>query len=894
MVDFSDRNEIRGWLEHIEPAERRHEVAVVVAARAALRVTPLLQGAVRWRVTHTRALADIVLPCLRGTALPWAASKYPARRNELRAAAVSATAADAADAASAFATADTVFTANAAAAAANAAASPDAASASAFAAAAAAAAFAADAASASAFASDAARIDSRHSIDVRHPAAALAGMPLWPMGPPNWASEAWRSLKSALLATKDDWEVWTDWYEARLYGDDAVHPPNEVLEIARATIPDAIWRQGPPVVNAEIRRLIEKHSAPGTPEMDPTYPSAKEEDSFYRILVTRTVLRVLPILATDTGRKGDKDKSRFALHIFHTLAAAWTKNQFSSRVDAKLVLDAAANVRAFADRSGLAARLLGEAASNAAFSVGGEDRRVILSRARVAYEKVKQAIAAVSRDPALAVIVEQAYASDKADIVPGVRPEQLGQISLWAGRDPPALIGEHWRTLKEQLRFADEGWDVWIDWYEARLDGSLRSQDVELAYVNFVHNVAPTASASEVNSEIKRLIELANADPNALIGTNQPTAGTAFTSVGTLLSAAVVSAPAIDAISERAEEHTSLQQRPAAYRFRVVENKIDALPDDARPIDAEVAGELYDEVRRKAGLVQGQLQVAQGDANVRAHVALLLSRLGEDYRDMRPGLMLSVLRSLESDVRAYDGEEGRKELRAAHLSGILDLTESVRDLCAIFPRSREIEAEAVSLGLPMERMPQLRATIDEVVSKVNHSDGATEAGREAMNASAADLAHQRSLAEEAKQSAYFLVDFANFARAGLSHLKTAGAAVSHEFGGLGEDSWREVRKQFPKGVGSGARVLGKAVVVGGVAGLMHWLGSDIAALGSMVAAYNPLSQISERIFGAPTQSPSSESAPAEPEDEAPEAPAPPKQKSRRPPAKTARRKPTKS
>ena len=71
-------------------------------------------------------------------------------------------------------------------------------------------------------------------------------MPLWPDGAPRWAIEAWRTLKSALLAADQGWEVWTDWYEARLAGD-AARSPNEALEVARATIPDEIWKQGPAV-----------------------------------------------------------------------------------------------------------------------------------------------------------------------------------------------------------------------------------------------------------------------------------------------------------------------------------------------------------------------------------------------------------------------------------------------------------------------------------------------------------------------------------------------------------------------------------------------------------------------------------------------------------------------
>jgi hypothetical protein len=86
-------------------------------------------------------------------------------------------------------------------------------------------------------------------------------LPLWPTGVPDWATEGWQILKTALLDAGEDWEVWTDWYEARLAGA-AGHPPNEALEIARATIPDEIWKQGPAVVNAEIKRLIAEHAVP--------------------------------------------------------------------------------------------------------------------------------------------------------------------------------------------------------------------------------------------------------------------------------------------------------------------------------------------------------------------------------------------------------------------------------------------------------------------------------------------------------------------------------------------------------------------------------------------------------------------------------------------------------
>jgi len=77
-----------------------------------------------------------------------------------------------------------------------------------------------------------------------------------------------------------------------------------------------------------------------------------------------------------------------------------------------------------------------------------------------------------------------------------------------------ALSGtQQWETLKEDLRAAPEGWDVWIDWYEARLDGRIRSQEVELAFVSYIRTISPTATAWEANSEIKRVIDEATKVP---------------------------------------------------------------------------------------------------------------------------------------------------------------------------------------------------------------------------------------------------------------------------------------------------------------------------------------------------------------------------------------------
>ncbi|MGD0184187.1 MAG: hypothetical protein ABSC25_02945 [Roseiarcus sp.] len=527
MVDFSNRDDIKRWLDAIEPPERRREVAVAMAARAALRVVPLLgRELTRSRLTRGEVLSAIVLPCLRAAAAPWVASKYPSYGGELRAAAA---AADNAALAAAFAVAATDAAVRAAASSAAAACGAASGASDAAAALAAADGNAAEAAAyahgfaayAEAIAADAALIDSGRS------GAELAGMPLWPNGAPDWASEAWRGLKSALLDANEGWEVWTDWYEARLAGD-AGRPPIEALEVARATIPDEIWKQGPAVANAEIKRLIAEYK-PGTQEVEDTNSDVATNDDpdqdqadFAPILATRATLRVLPLLATDEDRLVDTARSKFVLSVFRALAVAWARTQYPTLVDSRWSVAAARDIRAYGPLSRPAAQYVGRAAVEAAFAAGNVGPKVAAKRASSALFQVRKATRALERHDASEVIIEQANSSDKGDVVPGVRPDQIAQVELWPGRDPPQFIGEQWEALKEGLRFANEGWDVWIDWYEARLDGRLRSQEVELAYVQFIRNVSPTASAWEANSEIKRLIDLHAPKPETPTPATEP------------------------------------------------------------------------------------------------------------------------------------------------------------------------------------------------------------------------------------------------------------------------------------------------------------------------------------------------------------------------------------
>ncbi|MEO1724454.1 MAG: hypothetical protein AAFR84_18900 [Pseudomonadota bacterium] len=206
--DFTDFEAVKRWFRAHDP-----EVAVVFAARAALLVVPLLRADER-----EDAPSALILPSLRATASPWLAGTWPSPGTDLSDYDAAAAARAATNAAVVAALADL----------------------------------------AAALARAAALADVAVAIREGYGAAALARRPLWPDGGmPATLADAWGALKTRLLAREGEhWEVWTEWYEARLRGD----PGNPAIEYERVTNPEINWDAGPATVNAKIKEIIERHS----------------------------------------------------------------------------------------------------------------------------------------------------------------------------------------------------------------------------------------------------------------------------------------------------------------------------------------------------------------------------------------------------------------------------------------------------------------------------------------------------------------------------------------------------------------------------------------------------------------------------------------------------------
>ena len=235
MVEISSHVELEEWLR-----DKPREFAVAIASRAALRTLPALFS------SH-----DMVLPVFRAAFVSWVASGSSEVKLRQEAAIAAAAADDVAEG-----EAPALFVARSAAWAAYAAARNRP------------AVDAADAVRCAELAAGAARADvwAAVSSDMAMLAddhrrkltpARLAFRRLWPKGRPQRTTTDWQVLKTALLEAGEDWEVWTEWYDARVNG----RRPNEALEVARILeVEDAIWRAGPKVANAHIKSLIAKYT----------------------------------------------------------------------------------------------------------------------------------------------------------------------------------------------------------------------------------------------------------------------------------------------------------------------------------------------------------------------------------------------------------------------------------------------------------------------------------------------------------------------------------------------------------------------------------------------------------------------------------------------------------
>ncbi|MFZ3180681.1 MAG: hypothetical protein WA156_10835 [Methylocystis silviterrae] len=326
-LSFTNREELEAWLK---PQPR--EVSVVIAARAALRILPLLH---RFTKVNPRHFATLIFASFWASALARVAAKYPTRASDLRSAAA-AYAAGRSAATAAYAPraahADYTLIVRVARAATTAADDVD---------------FAADAARTVDF--DASAVWAAVTADASRLLSVgpvvLAGEKLWPGGEPAWSQRARRDMQTAL--SEPHWRPWLDWYRRRL---DGLEAPEEI-EMLFATLPVDPREKDVAEQNAELARRIaelKKFSGDGEGSHEPKpLPNPVENisapfdfgwNAAHRVAVVAGPQNtpIFPFAGSDRDHHDRLDACRKTVE---RLIADLAAQRFNARPDYRLVLE---------------------------------------------------------------------------------------------------------------------------------------------------------------------------------------------------------------------------------------------------------------------------------------------------------------------------------------------------------------------------------------------------------------------------------------------------------------------------------------------------------------------------------------------------------------------------
>jgi hypothetical protein len=277
---------------------------------------------------------------------------------------------------------------------------------------------------------------------------------------------------------------------------------------------------------------------------------------------------------------------------------------------------------------------------------------------------------------------------------------------------------------------------------------------------------------------------------------------------------------------EPPSDASATQQVPAAFRFSIRDCKLEVLSEELETIDAPTAKDLYNELQYKLRDFISGLEGSNIDPRVKKSADMMLTGLGEGFPDVRPGVVLSRMRSMEAIRDAFSTDEGREALFPGAVAAIDDICLSGRDLLAVFPIVREIERQRLALGL--ERSPDTVTGVERLAKEVNSIAAQSDIVGESAVSALAENDISIDQADTVNQKADLLADkllvIRNFVSEIIRSYFDSGITFI-------DGTWKTVEPDFREGARNAARILPTLAVVGlvtylagpipGIAALLH-------------------------------------------------------------------------
>lgn len=277
------------------------------------------------------------------------------------------------------------------------------------------------------------------------------------------------------------------------------------------------------------------------------------------------------------------------------------------------------------------------------------------------------------------------------------------------------------------------------------------------------------------------------------------------------------------------EGASATQQVPAAFRFSINDTKIDVLSEQPETIDDPTAMDLYGELSQKLTEFVESLHGSNIDRRVKLSAERMLQGLGGEFADVRPGVVLSRMRSMEAIRDAFSTDEGREALFPGAVAAIDDICLSGRDLLSVFPIVREIERQRLALGI--ERSPEiindLRVQAEVIQQVASSSDLVAQSAIEALSENDVEILQAETTDQEADLLADKLLVIRNFVSESVRWTVEGGVKLI-------DDTWQIIKPDFQEGMKAAAKIAPPLTIIalitsiaGPIAGLATLLHGDI-------------------------------------------------------------------
>jgi hypothetical protein len=204
---------------------------------------------------------------------------------------------------------------------------------------------------------------------------------------------------------------------------------------------------------------------------------------FAQVIAARAALRALPYAFGE--RIDQKRVNRFAALIIHASAIPWAARNFPAHdmggaaraavaagdaaADAAFAAEAAARAAANAAANAADAAC---AAANAAFTAARAAAAAAAAAARAAFAAANAAARAAFWDN---INHDCNWLESEGD--PSTAARRLTRVKLWPAAEPKGW-GAAWDDAADRLRGLDQGYDIWIDWYNRRIKGERAVFDI--------------------------------------------------------------------------------------------------------------------------------------------------------------------------------------------------------------------------------------------------------------------------------------------------------------------------------------------------------------------------------------------------------------------------------